>query len=203
MVLKANWKANEYFVSFAGYGTTGLATKTVTYDAKMGELPTPTSAGPVFIGWKDADGKAYTADTVWKTDSDVVLYADYNGVEEGDKVLYAVTFDKKGGDGGSETVTAEYFASMPEATAPTREGYVFKGYYTGENGTGVKYYNADMTSATAWETAEDTTLYAHWEEVQEGNPVAIILIIVGGVAIVGVAVFFIVKSTSKKRKTNE
>ncbi|NLV84668.1 MAG: InlB B-repeat-containing protein, partial [Spirochaetales bacterium] len=76
---------------------------------------------------------------------------------------YTITFDKEEGTGGSDTDTATYDAAMPTATAPARTGYTFIGYFTAAEGTGTKYYNADMSSAKAWDIASDTTLYAAWE----------------------------------------
>jgi uncharacterized repeat protein (TIGR02543 family) len=63
-----------------------------------------------------------------------------------------------------------------ELVAPTREGYVFLGYYNQRIG-GTKYYNADMTSAQNWgdnwfnryisktEGLSESYLYAQWEEI--------------------------------------
>lgn len=55
-----------------------------------------------------------------------------------------------------------YAGPMPTVTPPTRVGYTFAGYYTGENGQGTKYYNADGTSAINWNLSTDLTLFAHW-----------------------------------------
>ena len=74
---------------------------------------------------------------------------------------YTVTFDMQGGD-GSASATATYDAAMPDITPPTRTGYTFGGYYTATNGGGIKYYNADGTSATTWDITSETTLYAKW-----------------------------------------
>ena len=76
---------------------------------------------------------------------------------------YTVTLDKQNGSGGDDSVTATYDSAMPSATAPTRTGYTFHGYFTEANGEGTKYYNADMSSAHIWDKANNTTtLYAHW-----------------------------------------
>jgi hypothetical protein len=71
-----------------------------------------------------------------------------------------VTFDKQSGTGGSDSVTATYGAAMPAATAPTRAGYTFSGYYTVAGGAGTQYYTAAMASARNWDIAANTTLYA-------------------------------------------
>jgi hypothetical protein len=51
---------------------------------------------------------------------------------------------------------------MPAATAPTRAGYTFGGYYTAAGGAGTQYYTAAMASARNWDIAANTTLYAYW-----------------------------------------
>jgi|GEM_PF-1227714 len=80
---------------------------------------------------------------------------------------YTISFDKTNGTGGSDNVSATYGSAMPSATAPTKTGYTFVGYYTAQNATGTKYYNADMTSATNWDIESNTTLYAGW--MQNGS----------------------------------
>ena len=75
---------------------------------------------------------------------------------------YAVTLNKQSGSGGTSSVTATYGSAMPSATAPTRSGYTFGGYYTGTNGTGTQYYTASMASARTWNLTSNTTLYAKW-----------------------------------------
>ncbi len=53
---------------------------------------------------------------------------------------------------------------MPNITTPTRTGYVFGGYYDGQNGSGTQYYNANGTSANIWNKTCSATLYAKWTE---------------------------------------
>ena len=85
---------------------------------------------------------------------------------------YTVTFDKRSGTGGSNSVTATYGSNMPSATMPTRSGYVFGGYFTETNGGGTQYYNADGTSTRTWNIASAKTLYAQWTACGAGNYVA-------------------------------
>ncbi|MEM5948388.1 InlB B-repeat-containing protein [Spirochaetia bacterium 38H-sp] len=77
------------------------------------------------------------------------------------ETLYTITFDKQGGTGGTTTVTAEYNQPMPAATAPTKIGYTFAGYFDSPSG-GVQYYMQDMSSARDWDKRQNTTLYAQW-----------------------------------------
>jgi uncharacterized repeat protein (TIGR02543 family) len=88
--------------------------------------------------------------------SDVTLYAKWAPSS------YTVTLDTRDGIGGSRTVTATYGAEMPPATAPTRVGYIFSGYYDDLGGTGTQYYTDAMASGHDWDKEVATTLYAKW-----------------------------------------
>lgn len=77
-----------------------------------------------------------------------------------------VVFDKQGGYGGSNSVT---FISprgstpvMPSASAPSKDGYSFKGYYLQANGKGQQYYTSTMSSFRNWQYTVGKTLYARW-----------------------------------------
>ena len=76
----------------------------------------------------------------------------------------AVTLSQQGGSGGTTSVTATYGQPMPTITPPTLAGYDFQGYYTANGGSGIKYYNADGTSAKDWDKEDPTcTLIAYWK----------------------------------------
>ena len=51
---------------------------------------------------------------------------------------------------------------MPTATAPTKTGYLFGGYYTGSSGSGTQYYNSSMASVRTWTITSNSNLYANW-----------------------------------------
>ncbi len=84
-----------------------------------------------------------------------------------------VNLDFQGGANSTAQVTATYGQAMPTATAPSRTGYIFDGYYSETNGQGTQYYTADMTSARTWNIDErlldpqvtEVTLYAKWIKV--------------------------------------
>ena len=82
---------------------------------------------------------------------------------------YTVTLNKSSGSGGTSSVTVKNGSSMPYATAPSRSGYVFKGYYSSSNGSGTKYYDANMNSVHNWDKSSGGTLYAYWEKQQESK----------------------------------
>lgn len=124
-------------------------------------------------GW-DFKGWATSASGNWSIGDGASISVPgsiFTGAEPGAlKVLYAywekhgytVTFDKKGGVGGTSAISAYSSEAMPPITIPSRAGYIFKGYYTGENGGGVKYYDDDGSSAKNFDLGENVTLYAFW-----------------------------------------
>ena len=115
-------------------------------------------------------------------EGDFCPYDAVNGGGKGPVSLYAVwnkipdivTLDPQGGTGGNTQTTALYGEKLPNGlTAPTKEGYEFKGYYsnanqeyqesTGENYGGKQYYDKDMVGVADWDyTYSGVTLYAHW-----------------------------------------
>ena len=79
-----------------------------------------------------------------------------------------VTLNKEGGSGGTSSVTATYGKSMPSASAPTKSGYIFKGYYSSPDGNGSKYYDSNMNSVKSWDIHYGVkTLYAYWEQIED------------------------------------
>jgi hypothetical protein len=164
-MLYAGWNKKIFMVTLnPNGGTGGIQNVQVQYEADMPAAQKPTLAGQGFLGFFDAPtgGIQYynsdmTSTRVWDQDRQgAVLYAHW-GTQ-----LYSVTFDKTGGSGGSISVEAQYNQPMPAATAPTRLGYTFKGYYEAPNGIGTKYYNADMSSNSLYALTTAATIYAHW-----------------------------------------
>lgn len=90
VVLYAHWTLNTFNIIFdATGGSVGTGSKTVTYDAPVGALPTPQRDYYVFDGWYTSvdGGDKYTADTVYKTMGDIILYAHWTLKPVSDWVL--------------------------------------------------------------------------------------------------------------------
>ncbi len=146
------------------YGAESQQTATKTHDVAL------TLAGAIFTragysqtGWYRIDDDGGIA--VWRTYSLADSYGDnanatfYPYWEANE---YAVSFDRKGGQGGPDDTNATYAAAMPAITPPTREGHTFGGYFDAENGGGTQYYDASGASAHVWDKAGTATLYAKW-----------------------------------------
>ena len=159
--LYAKWTANQSTITWnANGGSVTPASSTYTYDGDPVALPTPTRTGYEFNGWFTASTGGTRISDVGKTNkptSNTTYYAQWKAK------TYIVTLDPQGGFSGSNSINATYNATMPAITPPTRDGYIFEGYYSEPNGQGKKYYNADGSSANLWDK-ENATLYAKWVE---------------------------------------
>ena len=72
---------------------------------------------------------------------------------------YALTFDKQGGEGGSDSATATFGQRLPKVDPPSRPGWRFEGY---RNWAGSTYYDAQGNGLVDWSFAGDETLVAAW-----------------------------------------
>ena len=157
----AKFTPNNYTVNFDGNkGTPSSSSKSVTYDATYGTLPSASRTGYTLVGWfTDATGGTQiTPSTKVEITAAQTLYAHWRANS------YNVTLDPNGGmPNQTQTVTATYDAAMPTGSiaARTKTGYTFAGYFTKTSG-GTQYYNADLSSARTWNFASTKTLYAHW-----------------------------------------
>lgn len=171
----------EYIVGFRACGSTtvgkvycsGVAlmsetnyTINVTYGSPLPNLKiTVHRAGYVFQGFYSQPHGAGTiyydsglnAVNAWNIAENSTIYAHWIPQR------YTITFDKKGGIGGSQMANATYLSTLPDnVSSPTRNGYIFGGYFTEENGLGISYYNGDMIPERKWDIADDIVLYAKW-----------------------------------------
>lgn len=154
----AKWTPTEYTITYNdlhGVTHSNPATYNIESETIIFTPPTSTRTGYTFAGWNPTEiekgstgDKTVTAQWTAKT--------------------YTVTLDQTEAKvEGTTSVTATYDAAMPSATMPTAaNGYVFMGYFDGEKGEGTQYYNADGTSAHAWDKAESATLYAHFAKAE-------------------------------------
>ena len=145
--LYAHWQINTYTVSLNANGGIGGTTVSRTHGATLGSLPTLIREGYTFAGWWTAasGGTQVTASTV--VTADITLYAHWTIKS------YAVVFDANGGSGGVSR-SYNHGSILGELSVPTREGYVFVGWFTAVSG------GTQVTASTV--VAADITLYAHW-----------------------------------------
>ena len=81
--------------------------------------------------------------------------------------MVTITFDKQGGQGGSDSIQVADGEDIRKITIepPTKTNCEFLGYYTKPNGGGDCCWDADNWNCTSDFFTSNTTLYAHWTAV--------------------------------------
>ena len=141
-----------------GYTLTGY------YDATSGGNKIINANGSL-VSYSVSVSSYIRTDGSWGYNGTPTLYAQWTANS------YDVTLKPNGATTGSDQVVrAIYDSSMPTSTkssaalvAPTKTGYTLQGFYQNSNGTGTKYYNANMTSATSWDQAGNANIWAKWQ----------------------------------------
>ena len=148
----------KFNVTFdANGGTVEVASKTVTYNQKYGDLPKPTKTGHLFDGWytEETGGILIDEDSIVSLIGDQTIFAHWT------LNSYTITLDSTGGDIESDTITATYSKPYGYLPTPVKSGYEFLGWYTAETG------GTHITGQTIVETNKNHTLYAQWERIPE------------------------------------
>ena len=148
---------------YAGWTVT---TYTVTFNANGGDLTCDTTQ-PVTIGNKVIHPSNSTRDeydfTGWYTEPECINLYDFNSQVYNDFTLYAgwllttytVSFNANGGVLTSNTnQTVSNGSKVTQPSNPTRDEYIFTGWYTDSSCTNLYDFNSQVTS--------DLILYAGW-----------------------------------------
>ncbi len=76
ITLTAQWSVNAYMIYLdPNGGELDVKGVLVEFGGKVNTLPVPTMVGYTFLGWFDAEGNEYTAETVYSVAGEVTLYA--------------------------------------------------------------------------------------------------------------------------------
>ena len=151
----ATWTINQYTISFDTDGGSPVADIKQNYATPVTAPSDPTKIGYTFKGWATTKG----ADESAKVDLPTEMPAEdqtYYAIWVIDK--YEIKFDSQGGS-NVDTVKADYNSQVAEPTAPTKDGYTFKGWATTAGVT-------DAAQAVAFPVTmplNGTTYYAIWE----------------------------------------
>jgi uncharacterized repeat protein (TIGR02543 family) len=150
----AQWTLNTSTVSFNSNGGSAVDAQTVGYGLLAIEPAEPTKDGVVFGGWYKDSAMTTAYDFTSQVTEDLTLHAKWLR-------SYTLNFDSNGGSAvDAQTVYEGDKAAAP--AAPTKEGFVFSGWYS----------DSELTSAYDFETKTVTTnltLYAKWTIAPKNN----------------------------------
>lgn len=150
LTLYAQWQANTYTVTLMSDGVKFGEIK-VVYDSTYGPLPTPTRSGYTFNGWKNGATVIKSTDTV-KITSDSTFTADWTEITY--KNVKFKTDDSASGTVVRYENNETYQVRLPNN--PTKEGYIFLGWYNGDTAI-------DITA----EAVDNAVFVAKWYKIPE------------------------------------
>jgi len=165
MTIKAKWKPITYTITFnpGQDGNVSPPTQSVTYDALVGTLPTPTRDGYEFIGWFDMTGYEYKPTTYYnRVNDNITLSAKWKPIE------YPIDFDLNllgcaDGTVKPASISVAYNEPIGNLPNPRRDTHRLVGWFLADGTTEYK-------STTIYPTKGPTTLYAKWEFIPGQRP---------------------------------
>ena len=163
----AKWEIITYTITYVtSENTENINALTYTVETDLTNLADATLKGHTFGGWyKDGSYNERVYQFGGGEMGDITLYAKFTAntydvwLDGTDEASFDVSFDLNGAAGSisKQTVTETNLLSYP--TVPTRDGYVFGGWYSNSACEGNLY---DFTALITG----DTTLYAKWVKVE-------------------------------------
>lgn len=84
-------------------------------------------------------------------------------------VNYKVIFELNGGKGTIEAISTKYDTefTLPDSDSISKEGFIFKGWNTAADGSGVSYAAAQKVKNLTETDGGEVTLFAQWKSVSE------------------------------------
>ena len=169
--LYAKWEIITYMVTYNVNGATHSNAATYTVETDLTYLSDATLKGHTFGGWyKDSAYSTRVYQIGGGETGDITLYAKFTAnvydvyLDGTDEASFDVSFNLNGASGSIATQTITESNTLKYPSVPTRDGYVFGGWYADKNCTGNLYdFTALITS--------DITLYAKW--VETDNSIAV------------------------------
>ena len=139
----------SYTVTFNSNGGSDVKAQAVRSGAKASRPADPAKSGCLFKGWYSDKSLTKACDFNFAVKSNLTLYAKWEK-----KAAYTVAFNVNGGTAvKAQSVSSGAKASKP--ANPTKDGYVFKGWYSDKSLAKVYDFNSAVKS--------NLTLYAKWE----------------------------------------
>ena len=145
ITLYAQWKIEQYTITFQNTGDSTIAPITQDYGTDITHPADPTWTGYTFEGWDKEIPETMPAE-------DMVITAKWK------EAKYTITYELDGGNNSENNPTGYSASETPFTLAtPTRKGYTFIGW-TGSNGD-----TPEQTVTVAKGTTGNLSYTAHWQ----------------------------------------
>ena len=143
LTITAQWKVNQYTITFADTGDTVILPITADYGMAIIQPAEPVKTGYTFAGWDQPIPAAMPAE-------DLTITAQWTANQ------YTITFADTG-DSVIDPITAEYGAAVIAPAEPTKAGYRFVGWNMSIPAT---MPAENLTITALWTIAEYTITFA-------------------------------------------
>lgn len=177
VTLYAKWTQTSAVVSFNSRGGSAVASQTVAIGGKATKPETiPTRQGYIFTQWCSNFAATIAFNFETPINADTTLYAAWERV-----TALSVDFESNGGS-AVESQSVERGGKVLYPVTPTKENYVFAGWFTDEELTEEYDFSQEVTSSF--------TLYAKWThsycdvvfDAKGGSPAETQKVVIGGKA---------------------
>jgi len=133
-------------------GNGGTSTQEVKYEGTV-NLVAPNKYGCQFLNWTIESGTGTISDNTFKMGlGATTIKANWKDL------IYSLTFNANGGTVNPESKKITYGETYGELPIPTRDDYVFLGWYTTNEKTG----GTEITETTIVSVTSAQTIYARW-----------------------------------------
>jgi len=157
----AKWEQTAATVTFDNnYEGGGTTTETVKIGSAVSQPASPSRTGYTFDNWYVDKSYSATYDFSTAVTGDFSLYAKWNELAAGAEtvtITYKYNYDGAPSNGTYDTVEIEK-NKKTTAPSPTRDGYLFDGWYTEDSCTTSFDFSGRVTT--------DNILYAKWLKIQ-------------------------------------
>ena len=148
MTITAQWKINQYTITFNTAGGSDVAAITQDYGAAIAAPANPTKTGYTFAGWDKEIPETMPAENLtikaqWKINK------------------YTITFDTAGGSAVA-SITQDYGTAITAPANPAKEGYTFAGWSEKIPG---RMPAENMTVKAQWKINQYTITFKNGETV--------------------------------------
>ncbi len=151
LTVYAQWKANNYTLTYSPSGLCNPGSKTVAFGSTYGTLCAPTQTGYTFGGWWTAasGGTQVSANTKMGA-ANTTIYAHKQAVS------YSITYSLNGGSVTGNPTTYNIETNAFTLKNPSRTGYIFDGW----SGTGISGKSKSVTIPKG--STGNRSYTAHW-----------------------------------------
>ena len=152
----------RYTISFESHGGSAVAAITVNEGTAVNKPADPARSDYTFTGWYSAETGGTLYSWPYTVNGNVTMHAQWRDDSQPPPAQYTITFNSHGGS-AVQSLTVNEGTAVNKPADPSRNGYVFSGWYSAETG-GTLYswpctVNGNVTMHAQWTAITYTLTY--------------------------------------------